>query len=246
MNASGSCSRAGAAESRLRSRAPNLKGATSRFDKSDRNRPDYPSVAARLGPARSGTIQAGHAPRPWHARIPGTNAELRGDAVLVDQAAEPVGSLDSVNAGELPKGRVGDWDLEVDPAVRALIVVMLDELPQYTVEMSLAADEQPVQALGPGCPHEPLGERVRSGRPHGCEDDPGADRPHHLVEGTDELGVTVADQEPDGSALVLEGDYQVPGLLGDPGPDRVSRHAGQEHLPALEVDEEQHIDAGAA
>ena len=116
------------------------------------------------------------------------NVKLRGDAVLVDQAAEPVGSLDFVNVGELPQARVGDWDLKVDPTVGALIVVMLDELSQYTVEMPLAADEQPVQALGPGCPHEPLGERVRSGRPHGCEDDPGADRLRYLVEGTDELG----------------------------------------------------------
>ena len=176
------------------------------------------------------------------ARIPGMNAELRGDAVLVDQAAEPVGSLDSVHVGEPPKGRVGDWDLKVDPAVRSLIVVMLDELPQYTVEMALTADEQPVEALGPGCPHEPFGERVRPGRPYGREDDPGADRPHHLVEGPDELGVPVTDEEPDGPALVLQGDCQVPGLLGDPGPDRVGRHAGQEDLATLEVDEEQHIE----
>jgi hypothetical protein len=46
----------------------------------------------------------------------------------VDQATEPVGSLEPIGAGELPKGRVGNWDLKVDPAVRSLIVVMLDEL----------------------------------------------------------------------------------------------------------------------
>ena len=81
----------------------------------------------------------------------------------MDQAAEPVGSLESVGAGELPKGRVGDWDLKVDPAVRSLIVVMLDELLQRHVEVPLAPDEQPVKALGPGCPHEPFGEGVRRG-----------------------------------------------------------------------------------
>jgi hypothetical protein len=68
------------------------------------------------------------------------NAALCRDAVLVDQATEPVGSLHPVNAGELPKGRVGDRDLKVYPAVRPLIVVMLDELPQYTIEMALTAD----------------------------------------------------------------------------------------------------------
>ena len=137
---------------------------------------------------------------------------------------------------------VGDWDLKVDPTVRALVVVVLDELPEHPVEMALATDEQPVEALGPGCPDKPFGERVRPRRPDGREDDPSADRPHHLVEGTDELGVPVTDQEPDSSALVLEGGCQVPGLLGDPGPDRVGGHAGQEDLATLEVDEEQHIE----
>ncbi len=83
---------------------------------------------------------------------------------------------------EPPKDRVGDWDLKVYAAVRAsLIVVMLDELPQYTVEMSLTANEQPVQALGPGCPHEPFGERVGPRRPYGSEDDPGARRPRVIT-----------------------------------------------------------------
>ena len=140
------------------------------------------------------------------------------------------------------KGRVGDWDLKVDPAVRSLIVVMLDELSQYTIEMALAADQQPVEALSPGCPHEPFGKRVRPGRPHGCLDDPSAGRLHHLVEGPDELGVAVPDQEPDGSALVFDGGGQVPDLLSNPGPDRVGCDPSQEHLPTVEVDEEQHIE----
>ena len=171
------------------------------------------------------------------------NAKLSGDAVLVDQAAEPVGSLDSVHAGELPNGRVGDWDLKVYPAVRSLIVVMFDERAQYTIEMSLTADQQPVEALGPGGPHKSFRERVRPRRPDGREDDPGADRLHHLVKRPDELGVTVPDQEVDGPALVLQGDRQVTGLLGGPGPDRVSGNASQEDLATLEVDEEQHVEA---
>jgi hypothetical protein len=181
----------------------------------------------------------GATPRP---RILGMNAALSRDAVLVDQATEPVGSLDSVNAGEAPRGRIGDWDLEVDPAARAFVVVMLDELPQRTVQMSITANEQPVQALGPGCPHKPFGERVRSGGTDRGEDDPGADRLQHLVEGTDELRIEVPDQEPYGPALVFQGDRQVTGLMGDPGPDRASRYPGQDDLASFEVDEEQHID----
>jgi hypothetical protein len=55
--------------------------------------------------------------------------------------------------------------------------------------------------------------------------------------------VSVADQEADGSALVFESRYEVPGLLGDPGPDRVGSHASQEDLATVQVDEEQDIDA---
>jgi hypothetical protein len=170
----------------------------------------------------------------------GTNARLSGDAVLVDQAAEPVGSLDCVHAGELPKGRVSDWDLKVDPAVRSLIVVLLDEVPEHPVEVALAPNEKPVEALCPGGSHKAFGERVRAGKPDGREDDLGADRPHHLVEGTDELGVAVTDQEPNGNAG--KQCAQVAGLLGGPLPHWVSGHAGQEHLPTVEVDEEQHIE----
>ncbi len=107
---------------------------------------------------------------------------------------------------------------------------------------SKCSNEHPVEALGPRRPDKAFGERVRSWRPHRRPDNPGTDRPHDLVERPDELGVTVADEEPDGSTLVLKGCGQVPGLLGDPGSDRVGRHAGQEDLPALEVNEEQHVD----
>jgi hypothetical protein len=88
--------------------------------------------------------------------ILGVNAKLRGDAVPINQATEPVGSLDSTCPAERPKGRARDWDLKVCAAVRSLILVMLDELLQYPIETSLT---------------------------------PGAGRPNHLVERTDELGV---------------------------------------------------------
>ena len=56
-------------------------------------------------PLRLPLFMRGATPKP---RFLGMNAKLSGDAVLVDQAAEPVGSLGSVHAGELPNGRVGD------------------------------------------------------------------------------------------------------------------------------------------
>ena len=166
-----------------------------------------------------------------------------GEPVLVQQPAETVNSLDDVPTFEPVQGQVGDRRFEVDAAVRALAVVVGDELPQHALGMAFTADEHPVQALGPGCPHKSFGERVRPGRSNGCLDDSGADRSHHLVEGPDELGVPVTDKEADSSALVLQSGNQVPGLLGDPGPDRVSRYPGQEDHAALQVDEEQDIEA---
>ena len=151
----------------------------------------------------------------------------------MDKPAEPVDSLNGVSGLEPRHGRVGDWYLEVDPAVRALAVVVLDKLPQYAVGMALTADEKPVQALGSCCPDKMFGKRVCLRRPDRCPDDPGAGRSHHLVEGPYELGVPVADQEAEGSALVFEGRYKVPGLLGDPGPDRVGGHTSQEGSPTL-------------
>ena len=115
---------------RLSTFGDNVKGASSRFDELDGINPIIQEFKRRLDRRGIIHVQTGHAPvraEPW---IRETNAKLRGDAVLVDQATEPVGSLDPVDGGELPKGRVGDWDLKVDPAVRSLIVVMLDELPK--------------------------------------------------------------------------------------------------------------------
>jgi hypothetical protein len=126
--------------------------------------------------------------------------------------------------------------------VRSFVVVVLDELPQDPVEVALASDEHPVKALGPRCSDKAFGERVRPRRPYGCPDHPSADRPHHLVEGPDELRVTITNEETDSSALVLEGRCHVAGLLTDPGPDRMGRHPGQEDLPSIEVDKEQHVE----
>jgi hypothetical protein len=199
----------------------------------------------RVAPFKRFALGAANASRlvPRRRRALGVNAELRGDTVLVDQATKPVGPLGSVRPAERPKDRAGDWDSKVYAAVRSLIVVMLDELPQYPIGMSLTPDEQPVEALGPGCPHGPLGERVRPRRSHGSPEGPGAGRPHHLVEGTDELGGPVPDEEPHRPALVFQCDREVTSVLGDPGSDRVSGHTSQEDPAALEVDEEQHIEA---
>ena len=71
----------------------------------------------------------------------------------MDKSAETVNSLYVANALEPVLGQVRDRYLEVDPAVRALAVVVLDELAGPAVEMALVADEHPVP--GPGAAPEP-------------------------------------------------------------------------------------------
>jgi hypothetical protein len=127
--------------------------------------------------------------------------------------------------------------------VRARAVIVLHELPQHAVQVALVPDQQPVQALSSCCEHKSLRETVRLGRSYGCLDNSSADRPEHFVKWADELSVAVTDQEPEGPALVLEGGYQVTGLLGDPWPDWVGRDTGQQDLAAVEVDEEQDVNA---
>ena len=137
------------------------------------------------------------------------SARSGGGAVLVDQPAETVGPLGTIRAFGPPRDQVGDRSLEVGPAVRALVVVVLDELPENAVEVAFSADEHPVQALGPRCPDKAFGQSVRPRRPDRGADDPGAHRAHHLVKRPDELRIAVTNKEADGSRLVFQGGGQV-------------------------------------
>jgi hypothetical protein len=161
----------------------------------------------------------------------------------VQQPAEAVNALNNITTVEPMLRHIGDRRFEVDAAVRALLVVVGYEFAQDALGVPFIADKYPVQALGPGCEHEPLGESVRPGRSKGCFDDPGSNRSHHLVKWPNELTVAVADQEPELPALVLQGGDQVPGFLGDPRPDRVGRNCGQVDHTTFEVDKEQGIEA---
>ena len=105
--------------------------------------------------------------------------------------------------------------------------------------MAALQDEQPVEAFGAGGSDEPLGDGVCLRRPHRRLDGAGASAAEHLVERAGVLAVAVADQQ--APALVGEIEAEVTRLLGDPGPGRVRRAAGQPHASACVRDEEQHV-----
>ena len=77
-------------------------------------------------------------------------------------------------------------------------VVMDHVLGQELFQMSVAEDQHPVEALTTNRPDEPLGEGIGSRCSHRGADDPDAVSSEDLVEARGELGVPVADEEPDG------------------------------------------------
>jgi hypothetical protein len=83
-----------------------------------------------------------------------------------------------------------------------------------------------------------LHERICA--PYG-QDDLGALGPEEIIECPAELGVPIAQQEPDSSSLLAEFQQQVPGLLGDPGAVGIGGHAGQVDAAGVQFDEEQHV-----
>ncbi len=70
-------------------------------------------------------------------------------------------------------------------------------------------------------------------------DHPSAFRDEHIVEGADELGVTVPDQEP--HSFKLPGHREVTGLLGDEGTIGVTGRSSDLQSPGADLDEEQHV-----
>ena len=66
----------------------------------------------------------------------------------------------------------------------------------------------------------------------------GTDRGHHLIEGSDELRISVPDQELEATALVFELGGEVTSLPRDSRAHWMRADAGEEHLEALKVDKE--------
>jgi hypothetical protein len=126
--------------------------------------------------------------------------------------------------------------------VRAMDVVVVGVLAQDQLQVPLAGDQHPVQALAPGAGDPALRDCVRPGRPDRSPDDPPrADRGEHGVERSGELGVPVMDQELEAVSAALEVHQEVTGLLGHPLPRRMGGDPGQVHAPGPMLDEEQHI-----
>jgi hypothetical protein len=128
---------------------------------------------------------------------------------------------------------------ETQPAVGPLSVVVGNVGPKHPVQMSAAAHQHPVQALGPDGPDPSFGEGVCSRRLDRREDDLAALACKHGVEAGGILRVAIPDEQPEGSA-VGEVNRQVPGLLRHPGSVGVPGGCRQADPPGVQLDYEAH------
>jgi hypothetical protein len=106
----------------------------------------------------------------------------------------------------------------------------------------LARDDQDaIEALAPDAADPALRVRLRAGRRDRRADHPDPLRPEDLVEGSRELAVAVADQEPRPLLLFGPLHHQVARLLRDPSTVRVGGHTSEMDAPTLELNEEEHM-----
>jgi hypothetical protein len=139
-----------------------------------------------------------------------------------------------------------DWDghIKVDAAVRPSGVVVRNVLVQYAFEGAAVPDQDPVEAFGPDGAYPPLGVAVCAGRPRRNLDGLDTGRGEHRVEGGGELGVPVADEEPQPVGLLIKVHQQITRRLGNPRAGRMRGDAGQVDPTVIKLDHEQHVQAG--
>ena len=113
----------------------------------------------------------------------------------MDQTSETITTTHGAAVSGPDQRRLGRGQRET--TVRPVPVVMDRVLPQDSLEVAPAEDQEMVEALPAQGSHPSLGERVGLRCPDRCADDSDALGPEHLVEWTGELGISVADQEAD-------------------------------------------------
>jgi hypothetical protein len=173
-----------------------------------------------------GTADA--SPRPGAAATP-AGCRRRGPwGVRTQLVTLPTRTHGSVHRGsrddaaeEAPAHSLGDhaptvWACQAEAAVRAVLIVVLDVTAQDVHKVLAADDQEVVKARSADGPDPAFGDGVGVGRPNRRADDLGTGRAPDIVECSGELGVSVADQEPDCGGTVAEVQEKAAGLLGHP------------------------------
>src|SRR5450759_1555935 len=122
--------------------------------------------------------------------------------------------------------------------MRAIMVVVVEELHQYPPQVALADRNQVVEALPAGCPHPTLGDRVRAGRPNRGPQTLDSQAGGALAKVGAPDPVTVMDQ---GSRLAVPG-RGFDQLPPDPGGGRMGGHVEMDKLATPMTDEEDDVE----
>jgi hypothetical protein len=159
--------------------------------------------------------------------------------VFVDESAEAIAAADFADRGI--RLTAGNWRAQLERAMWAHRVVVLDVRAQDPFQVALAEDEQPVQAFAPNRPDPALGMGPGAGCLERRADDTHALGAEHLVEGSRELGVAVPDQQRRACVRVVGSPAELAGLLGHPRGARMRGAAGDEDTARVDLEDEQHV-----
>ena len=158
-------------------------------------------------------------------------------AILVDDATRAVMPPDPemIQVGNAIWQRP-QWRGLVQRAMRPVGIVEVLVLPQHHHQVAQVPDQGPVQQLMPAAANPPLRDRIHSRCLNGGADDPAPGRLEYGIERLREAGVPVMQDELRSRPGISQVHEQVPGLLDDPGLDRVLRGAQDPDAPAAVLD----------
>jgi hypothetical protein len=139
----------------------------------------------------------------------------------VEQSAESVAAPDVVDLGCCVVGEWSQGSGLAESAVRPVTVVVELVLAKYGRGMGLVDVQDVVEEFAADGADEAFGDGVGPRCLHGRPDDLDAARGEDGVEGRGELGVAIADEEPQSPASVVEVHGQVAGQLSRPRAGRV-------------------------
>jgi hypothetical protein len=123
-----------------------------------------------------------------------------------------------------------------------MIIVVALELAQHGCGVPLVDDQKAVDEFPADSADKAFRDRIRSRRAHRRLDDPDVDGGEDRVEGSGELGIAVADQEPEALVGVVKVHQWVAGLLGEPRCGRVGGHAEDVDSASGAFDDEERVE----
>src|SRR6476646_4951932 len=173
----------------------------------------------------------------WHRQLHLWCENLCHQAIFVDDATRAVVAPDPEMI------QVGDaiwqgpqWRGLAQGAVRTVRIAEILVLSQHHHQVVLIPDQGPVQQLTPAAANPPLHDRIHSGYLNAGADDPDPSRLEHGIERLREAGIPVRQDELHLRPGIFQVHEQVPGLLDDPGLDRVLRGAQDPDAPGAVLD----------